>query len=78
MLPREDANLLGLSGAALEEPVLSVLRLTFSSVGERVEWRQRYCLSRDLALLQKAADVACRHANVACPAKNGQQPSDFC
>ena len=54
MLPREDANLLGLSGAALEEPVLSLLRLSVSSVGERVEWRQRYCLSRDLALLQKA------------------------
>ncbi|WP_293762198.1 GntR family transcriptional regulator [uncultured Aquitalea sp.] len=51
LLPREDATLLGLTGAAVEEPVLSLLRLSFSAADERVEWRQRYCLSSEAAVM---------------------------
>lgn len=49
MLPREEASLLEQHGASLDLPVLSVLRLSSTVEGERIEWRERYCLTQDLA-----------------------------
>ncbi|MCW3479773.1 GntR family transcriptional regulator [Neisseriaceae bacterium JH1-16] len=45
-LSREEAQLLN---ASIDVPVLSVLRLSSSIEGEPIEWRQRYCLTEQLA-----------------------------
>jgi GntR family transcriptional regulator len=43
---REDAQLIGVP---VDTPVLAVLRVSGSLEGERLEWRQRYCLTQQLA-----------------------------
>ncbi|OWY39189.1 GntR family transcriptional regulator [Xenophilus sp. AP218F] len=49
MLPREEASLLGVTGMVADVPALSMDRLSAGMDGRPLEWRQRYCLTHNLA-----------------------------
>ncbi|OBU85356.1 GntR family transcriptional regulator [Chromobacterium subtsugae] len=53
MLPREEAGLLGVTGMVADVPALCLLRLSEGMDGSPLEWRQRYCLTHQLAYTVK-------------------------
>ncbi|UTH74995.1 GntR family transcriptional regulator [Chromobacterium sp. IIBBL 290-4] len=53
MLPREEASLLGVTGMVADVPALCLLRLSAGMDGQPLEWRQRYCLTHQLAYTVK-------------------------
>ncbi|QEL54245.1 GntR family transcriptional regulator [Chromobacterium paludis] len=53
MLPREEASLLGVTGMVADVPALCLLRLSADMDGRPLEWRQRYCLTHQLAYTVK-------------------------
>lgn len=53
MLPREEAGLLGVTGMVADVPALCLLRLSADMDGRPLEWRQRYCLTHQLAYTVK-------------------------